>query len=76
MKQRGSHSSGTIFQPQVILADEPTTALDVVVQRGVLRFLRRIQQETQSTLVIVTHDMGIHANIADRVGIMYGRQDS
>ena len=72
MKQRVAIALATIFQPQVILADEPTTALDVVVQRGVLQLLRRIQQETQSTLVIVTHDMGIHANIADRVGIMYG----
>ncbi|NLJ23831.1 MAG: ABC transporter ATP-binding protein [Firmicutes bacterium] len=71
MKQRVAIALATIFQPKVILADEPTTALDVVVQRGVLQLLRRIQQETKNTLVIVTHDMGIHANIADRVGIMY-----
>ncbi|NLJ69179.1 MAG: ABC transporter ATP-binding protein [Firmicutes bacterium] len=71
MKQRVAIALATIFQPKVILADEPTTALDVVVQRGVLQLLRRIQQETKNTLVIVTHDMGIHANIAHRVGIMY-----
>ncbi|NMB47065.1 MAG: ABC transporter ATP-binding protein [Firmicutes bacterium] len=71
MKQRVAIALATIFEPRVILADEPTTALDVVVQRGVLQLLKRIQQETKSTLVIVTHDMGIQANIADRVGIMY-----
>jgi peptide/nickel transport system ATP-binding protein len=71
MKQRVAIALATIFQPKVILADEPTTALDVVVQRGVLQLLKRIQQETKSTLVIVTHDMGIQSSIADRVGIMY-----
>ena len=71
MKQRVAIALATLFEPKVILADEPTTALDVIVQRGVLQLLKRIQRETQSTLVIVTHDMGIHANIADRVAIMY-----
>ncbi len=71
MKQRVAIALATMFEPKVILADEPTTALDVIVQRGVLQLLKRIQRETQSTLVVVTHDMGIHANIADRVAIMY-----
>lgn len=71
MRQRVAIALATIFKPPVILADEPTTALDVVVQRGVLQLLKDIQRETGNTVVLVTHDMAVHANVADRVGIMY-----
>ncbi len=71
MRQRVTIALATIFKPNVIIADEPTTALDVVVQRGVLQLLREIQQEQKNTVILVTHDMAVHANIADRVGIMY-----
>jgi peptide/nickel transport system ATP-binding protein len=54
-----------------IMIDEPTTALDVVVQRGVIQMLREIQRNLENTIILVTHDMGVHANIADRIGIMY-----
>jgi peptide/nickel transport system ATP-binding protein len=54
-----------------VITDEPVTALDVVVQRGVLQLLKEVQERQQNALVIVTHDMGVLANIADRVGIMY-----
>jgi len=47
------------------------TALDVVVQRGVIQLLRSIQERLRNTIVLVTHDMGVHANVADRIGIMY-----
>lgn len=71
MRQRVTIALATLLQPDVILADEPTTALDVVVQRGVIQLLKDIQESWGSTLVIVTHDMGVQANIADRIGIMY-----
>jgi peptide/nickel transport system ATP-binding protein len=55
----------------LIFADEPTTALDVVVQRGVIQLLKDIRQKEGSTLVLVTHDMGVHANLADRIAVLY-----
>ena len=60
--------------PQIILADEPTTALDVVVQRGILRMLTRVQQTMGNTLIIVSHDMGVHYQITHRMAIMYAGQ--
>jgi peptide/nickel transport system ATP-binding protein len=71
MKQRVAIALATVFQPSLIIADEPTTALDVVVQRGVLQLLKEIQAESKNTVLLVTHDMAVHANVADRVGIMY-----
>jgi peptide/nickel transport system ATP-binding protein len=71
MMQRVAIALATVFQPSLIIADEPTTALDVVVQRGVLQLLREIQAESKNTVLLVTHDMAVHANVADRVGIMY-----
>jgi len=71
MKQRVAIALATIFKPKIIFADEPTTALDVVVQRGVLELLKEVQIKYKTTLVIVTHDMAVHANIADRIAIMY-----
>jgi peptide/nickel transport system ATP-binding protein len=71
MRQRVAIALATIFQPSLIIADEPTTALDVVVQRGVLHMLKDIQAESSNTVLLVTHDLAVHANVADRVGIMY-----
>ncbi len=71
MRQRVSIALAALLKPKVIIADEPTTALDVVVQRGVVQLLKDIQVKLQNTIVMVTHDMGVQANIADRVGIMY-----
>ncbi len=71
MRQRVTMALATILKPKIIVADEPTTALDVVVQRGVLQLLERIQEIYQNTLIIVTHDMAVHANIAHRIAIMY-----
>jgi len=61
----------TMFHPSLIIADEPTTALDVVVQRGVLQMIKDIQAMSSNTILLVTHDMAVHANVADRVMIMY-----
>jgi peptide/nickel transport system ATP-binding protein len=71
MRQRVAIAMATIFEPNLIIADEPTTALDVVVQRGVLQMLKEIQQQSGNTVLLVTHDMAVHANVADRVMIMY-----
>jgi peptide/nickel transport system ATP-binding protein len=71
MRQRVAIALATVFQPRLIIADEPTTALDVVVQRGVLQMLKDIQAESGNTVLLVTHDLAVHANVADRVGIMY-----
>ena len=71
MRQRTTAAFASIFRPSVIFADEPTTALDVIVQRGVLQLLKDVQQEYKNTLVMVTHDMAVHANVADRIAIMY-----
>ena len=71
MRQRVTIALATICRPEFIIADEPTTALDVVVQKGVLGMIREVQREMGSSILFVTHDMAVHANMADRLGIMY-----
>jgi peptide/nickel transport system ATP-binding protein len=72
MRQRVTIALATICKPEFIIADEPTTALDVVVQKEVLGMIRAIQREMGSSVLFVTHDMGVHAHLTDRLGIMYG----
>ncbi|UYO00856.1 MAG: ABC transporter ATP-binding protein [Devosia sp.] len=71
MRQRVTIGLATVCHPEFVIADEPTTALDVVVQKEVLSLIRDIQKEMNSSVVFVTHDMSVHANVADRVGIIY-----
>lgn len=71
MRQRVTIALATLLKPRIIIADEPTTALDVVVQRGVVQLLKAIQVKLENTIILVTHDMGVQANVADRIGIMY-----
>ena len=71
MRQRAIIALATFMSPNVVLADEPTTALDVVVQRGILMMLMRLQRQFKNTLVLVSHDMGVHYQITNRMGIMY-----
>jgi len=71
MRQRVTIALATVLKPKVIIADEPTTALDVVTQRGVIQLLKDIQSRQGSALVLVTHDMGVHANISDMLSVMY-----
>jgi peptide/nickel transport system ATP-binding protein len=71
MRQRTTLALATILGPRLILADEPTTALDVVVQRGVIQLFRRIQAEQKNTIILVTHDMAVHANLTNRMAVMY-----
>ncbi len=71
MRQRVTIALATSLNPRIMIGDEPTTALDVVVQRGVIQMLKDIQKNLKNTIILVTHDMGVHANVADRIGIMY-----
>ena len=71
MRQRVIIALATFMSPNVVLADEPTTALDVVVQKGILKMLMRLQKQLKNTMVIVSHDMGVHYQITDRMAIMY-----
>lgn len=71
MRQRVTIALATILWPKLIFADEPTTALDVIVQRGVIQMLKDVQQQKGSTLILITHDIGVHANLADRIAILY-----
>jgi peptide/nickel transport system ATP-binding protein len=71
MKQRVLVALGTFLHPQIVLADEPTTALDVVVQKGILMMLTEVQARMKNTLVVVSHDMGVHYQITNRMAIMY-----
>jgi peptide/nickel transport system ATP-binding protein len=71
MRQRIAIALATVCRPDFIIADEPTTALDVVVQKSVLELIREAQREIGSSMIFVTHDMAVHANISDRLGIMY-----
>jgi peptide/nickel transport system ATP-binding protein len=71
MRQRVTIALASVCRPDFIVADEPTTALDVVVQKDVLGLLREVQREIRSSMILVTHDIGVHANVTDRLGIMY-----
>ena len=71
MKQRVCIALAIALRPAVIVADEPTSALDVVVQKQVLRTLARVQREIGAAVVMVGHDMGLMAQFAHRIGVMY-----
>jgi peptide/nickel transport system ATP-binding protein len=71
MRQRIMVAMGTFFRPEIILADEPTTALDVVVQKGILLLLMDIQAKMNNTIILVSHDMGVHYQITHKMLIMY-----
>jgi peptide/nickel transport system ATP-binding protein len=72
MRQRVTIALATICRPDLVIADEPTTALDVVVQKDTLDMLRAVARQTRASLLLVTHDLGVHAYLTDRLGIMYG----
>lgn len=74
MRQRVMIAIALACQPQVLIADEPTTALDVTIQAQILRLIRRLQRDVGMGVLFITHDMGVVAQIADRVAVMYGGQ--
>ena len=74
MRQRVMIAMALACKPQVLIADEPTTALDVTIQAQILRLLKQLQQEVGMGVLFITHDMGVVAQVADRVAVMYGGQ--
>ena len=74
MRQRIVIAIALSCQPKVLICDEPTTALDVTIQAQILKLLKDLQKEFNYTIVFITHDLGVVANIADRVAVMYAGQ--
>ncbi|WP_435743256.1 dipeptide ABC transporter ATP-binding protein [Microbacterium sp. PMB16] len=72
MRQRVMIAMALICEPRVLIADEPTTALDVTIQAEILELLARLKEQLGMAMILVTHDMGVVARHADRVGVMYG----
>jgi oligopeptide transport system ATP-binding protein len=71
MRQRIAIAIALACRPKLLIADEPTTALDVTVQAGILRLLDRLRRENDLSVVLITHDLGVMSAIADRVSIFY-----
>ena len=74
MRQRIVIAIALSCQPKVLICDEPTTALDVTIQAQILKLIKDLQKEFNYTIVFITHDLGVVANIADRVAVMYAGQ--
>ena len=74
MRQRVMIAMALACNPKIIIADEPTTALDVTIQAQILKLIKDLQKEYNYTIVFITHDLGVVANIADRVAVLYAGQ--
>ncbi len=74
MRQRVVIAIAVACRPQILICDEPTTALDVTIQAQILDLIRKLQKEQNMTIIYITHDLGVVANVADRVAVMYAGQ--
>lgn len=74
MRQRAMIAMAMACEPKLLIADEPTTALDVTIQAQVLDLMRKLRDETGTAIILVTHDLGVVAEMADDVVVMYGGQ--
>jgi len=74
MRQRIVIAIALSCHPEILICDEPTTALDVTIQAQIIGLIRDLQKELKFTTIYITHDLGVVANVADRVGVMYGGQ--
>ena len=74
MRQRVVIATAIACRPEILICDEPTTALDVTVQAQILKLIRELQKELKMTVVYITHDLGVVANVADWVSVMYAGQ--
>ncbi|NWO20595.1 ABC transporter ATP-binding protein [Oribacterium sp. oral taxon 102] len=72
MRQRVVIAIALACEPKVLIADEPTTALDVTIQAQILDLMRELQKKIKTSIILITHNLGVVANIADRVAVMYG----
>jgi peptide/nickel transport system ATP-binding protein len=71
MRQRVLLAMGLLLDPQVIILDEPTTALDILTQRAIIEVLRRLKRDLQFSMIFISHDLSLAAELADRIGTMY-----
>ncbi|MBR0131279.1 MAG: ABC transporter ATP-binding protein, partial [Firmicutes bacterium] len=74
MRQRVVIAIAAACHPQILICDEPTTALDVTIQAQILELIKELQRDLHMTVIYITHDLGVVANVADRVAVMYAGQ--